>query len=434
MSGSLEEESKMVDKNLVKKKKFDLKNTLITNVIPILFGIFLVLGFFMTDKSLVKILDEIIQLSLRNALLVLSLILPILAGLGFNFGIVIGAIAGQIGIILALNWGVVGFKGFLVAIAFATPIAIVLGLLLGLLLHKTQGREMITSLFIGYVSNTIYQGFFIFLLGGLIPFGASKLLLDDGVGLKNSIDLTETLGSSVDGLLQASIVNVIFIAALIFLAYNIYQLRKEEAKAQISEFIYKIIIPSVMIIFSIFIMYTSLFSTNGNIIRRIEFPVVTGLLIGGVAFFIYQISESKIGDVLKTIAHKPKEAKTSDLPVKKYKVIAVMLSIVFAAWGQIIFLQNTGMMSTYGSHTGVGVMSVLTLIFGGASIDKATVGQALLGIFLFQGFTILGPEIFASFDNRNIYQIFRLLIINSVIVYAFIQTRSNRIGLESKND
>jgi len=424
----------MADKILVKKKKFNLKNILLNNVLPILFGIFIIYGLFMTDKALYMVLDQIVQLSLSNAFLVLSLIIPILAGVGFNFGIVIGAMAGQIGIILALNWGVAGFKGFLVAVAFATPIAIVLGLLLGLLLYKTQGREMIASLFAGYVINGVYQGFFLFLLGGLIPFGASKLLLNEGVGIKNTIDLTGTLGSSVDGLLQVSIVNVIFVFALIFLAYNTYQLRKTEAKVKISKFIYKIIIPSVIIIFSIFIMYTNIFSTNGNIIRRIEFPVVTGLLISGLAFFIYQMSESKIGDVLKTIAHKPKEAKASGLPVKKYKVIAVMLSIVFAAWGQIIFLQNTGMMQTYGSHTGVGVMSILTLVIGGASIDKATVGQALLGIFLFQGFVFLGPEIFKSFDNRNIYQFFRGFIINCVIVYAFIQTRRNKIGLESKND
>lgn len=424
----------MIDKNLVKKKKFNFKNILLSNVLPIVFGLFIIYGLFTTDRALVMILDEIVQLLLSKAFLVLSLIIPILAGVGFNFGIVIGAMAGQIGIILALNWGLAGFKGFLVAIAYATPIAIVLGLLLGLLLYKTQGQEMIASLFIGYVANTIYQGFIMFLLGGLIPFATSELLLNKGVGLKNSIDLTGTLGSSVDGLLQVPIINIIFVFALIFLAYNIYQLRKTEAKVEISKFIYKIIIPSFIVIFSICIIYTNIFSTNGNIIRRIEFPVVTGLLIGGLSFFIYQISESKIGDVLKIIAHKPKEAKTSGLPVKKYKVIAIMLSIVFAAWGQIIFLQNTGMMHTYGSHTGVGVMSILTLVIGGASIDKATVSQALFGIFLFQGFAILGPEIFTSFDSRNIYQVFRLLIINSVIVYAFIQTRRNKIGLDSKND
>jgi len=424
----------MADKNLVKKTTYDFMNILLSNVLSILFGVFIIFGLFTTDRALFTVLDEIVQLSLSNAFLVLALIIPILAGVGFNFGIVIGAMAGQIGIILALNWGIVGFKGFLVAIAFATPVAIILGLLLGLLLHKTNGEEMIASLFTSYALNGVYQGFFLFLLGGVIPFGASKLLLNDGVGLKNTIDLTGTLSTSVNGIWQVSIVTVIFFFALVFLAYNTYQLRKEEARVEIPQFVFKIIIPSLIIILSIFIMYTNIFSTNGNIIRSIEFPVVTGLLIGGLAFFIHQIPNSKIGDVLKTIAHKPKEAKASGLPVKKYKVIAVMLSIVFAAWGQIILLQNTGMMLTYGSHTGVGVISIIALIIGGASIDKATVGQALLGVLLLQGFVVLAPEILLSIFSRNIYSVLRMVMMNSVLVYGFLKTRKNRKSIINEHE
>jgi simple sugar transport system permease protein len=39
----------------------------------------------------------------RNAVLVLSLLIPILAGLGLNFGIVLGAMAGQIAAILVTS-------------------------------------------------------------------------------------------------------------------------------------------------------------------------------------------------------------------------------------------------------------------------------------------------------------------------------------------
>ena len=40
--------------------------------------------------------DEMLVRVGRNSVLVLSLLIPILAGLGLNFGIVIGAMAGQI--------------------------------------------------------------------------------------------------------------------------------------------------------------------------------------------------------------------------------------------------------------------------------------------------------------------------------------------------
>lgn len=58
----------------------------------------------------------------------------------------------------------------------------------------------------------------------------------------------------------------------------------------------------------------------------------------------------------------------------------------------------------------------------------------LFGVILLQGFVVLAPEIFISIDKRNMYQIVRMLILNSILVYAFIQTRSNKNGLESRND
>ena len=48
----------------------------------------------------------------RNTVLVLALLIPILAGLGLNFGIVIGAMAGQLAAILVVHWGGQGIGGF----------------------------------------------------------------------------------------------------------------------------------------------------------------------------------------------------------------------------------------------------------------------------------------------------------------------------------
>lgn len=40
----------------------------------------------------------------RNAFIVLALIIPIVAGMGINFAITIGAMAAQIGLLLVINW------------------------------------------------------------------------------------------------------------------------------------------------------------------------------------------------------------------------------------------------------------------------------------------------------------------------------------------
>ena len=57
----------------------------------------------------------------RNAFIVLALIIPIVAGMGINFAITIGAMAAQIGLLLTINWGVTGLPGILLAAASSIP-------------------------------------------------------------------------------------------------------------------------------------------------------------------------------------------------------------------------------------------------------------------------------------------------------------------------
>ena len=79
----------------------------------------------------------------RNAFIVLALIIPIIAGMGINFAITIGAMAAQIGLLLTINWKITGFAGILVAAAITLPLALFFGFLIGKLLNKMKGQETI---------------------------------------------------------------------------------------------------------------------------------------------------------------------------------------------------------------------------------------------------------------------------------------------------
>ena len=87
----------------------------------------------------------------RNAFIVLALIIPIVAGMGINFAITIGAMAAQIAALWVIEWGVGGFGGFLLAMLMTMPIAGLFGFLIGKLLNKMKGQEMIGGLILGYL-------------------------------------------------------------------------------------------------------------------------------------------------------------------------------------------------------------------------------------------------------------------------------------------
>ena len=79
----------------------------------------------------------------RNAFIVLALIIPIIAGMGINFAITIGAMAAQIGLLLTINWEITGFAGIMVAALVTLPLALFFGFLIGKLLNKMKGQETI---------------------------------------------------------------------------------------------------------------------------------------------------------------------------------------------------------------------------------------------------------------------------------------------------
>jgi len=97
-----------------------------------------------------SIIQEIVTRMGRNAFLVFSLILPIMAGMGINFGMVLGAMAGQIGLIFAVDWNIVGVPGLIFASLIGVPLAAILGALAGAVLNRARGREMVTGYILGF--------------------------------------------------------------------------------------------------------------------------------------------------------------------------------------------------------------------------------------------------------------------------------------------
>jgi simple sugar transport system permease protein len=387
------------------------------------------MGIFLTKQAPLSIMNELMQAFIRNTFLVLALLIPVIAGMGFNFSIGIGAIAGQIGIIMVVNWGLSGIVGLLAAVAFATPFAMLFGILAGVMLNKAHGYEMIASLFVGYVGNGIYQFVLLYLVGTVIPITASELLLTKGSGLKNGIDLNHTLGHSIDGLLQAPFFFLLLVAGLILLALSIYRIKKDTNNYNKTRVRSSIILSLAVIIISAMIMYIDVLPKEISALKDVKFPLITGMLIGVLVAFNLLITRTKMGKAFLEVSLNQKNSNGSDYHISKVRITAIVISTVLASWGQIILLQNTGFLNSYGSQANTGILAVLALIVGGASINKATVKHALLGIILVQGFLIITPLWLEEITPIS-FATFQTIIFNSVFLYAFAMSRSKKYNSE----
>ena len=81
-----------------------LKRAIVENKVIALFVVLCLGCMLVADTSVSYIAAEVFARFSRNACLVLALIIPCLAGLGMNFGIVVGAIAAQISIFFVVHF------------------------------------------------------------------------------------------------------------------------------------------------------------------------------------------------------------------------------------------------------------------------------------------------------------------------------------------
>ena len=71
-----------------------IKMFLIRNAVPIVFLVVSAIAIPISRFSLDYLVQEMLIRLSRNSFLVLSLLVPIMAGMGLNFGMVLGAMAG----------------------------------------------------------------------------------------------------------------------------------------------------------------------------------------------------------------------------------------------------------------------------------------------------------------------------------------------------
>ena len=393
------------------------------NLVVLIFLAFTIIGLAFSEVSFSWFLSELTGRLYRNGLLVISLIIPVVAGLGLNFGIVIGAMAGQIGVIFVRFFGLGGISGLLLAMLVAVPLSILFGWMTGILYNKTRGQETIAGLIVGYFANGLYYFLFLFVMGVVIKMPAGHPMIGQtGIGVRNTVDL----GMADQGGLKYALDNIIkipFCQALILIAAIILVLqilrfvrKKQEMKVKknrILTFVNMALCVAVIAVGAVSI------ATKNSLTTVVKVPVVTVLLIVAACVFTELILKTKLGQDFKSVGQSQSISEVSGINVDRTRIIAVIISTVLASWGQIIFLQNVGTLNVYNAHTQVGMFAVASILVGGASTAKATVKQAFVGTILFNAMFIMSPEIGqAVFGQALLGEYFRTFMVYGVIGFA----------------
>lgn len=479
-----------------------ISDFLFKNKVVILFLLLCVGATAASKQPLTFVIPELFTRIARNAFIVLALIIPVITGLGLNFGIVVGAMAAQIALFLTTYWGFTGVGGFFITVALATPIVLVFGFLVGKLFNLVKGNEMIAGLILGYFADGIYQLIFLFVFGGVIAMNNPTLMIATGVGVKNTIDLKDTVKYALDTIPMLTVLEIGFylvIAGLLFT--TIHKRIKKQAvnwkdtalKAAAAVFVYaltfigpveqflssdRLLLLSAVELGCLSVVLWQLFqivrhkmtkhtgagsfgkrdtfdirralvfivlagAVYGltyipalfNVLIAVQLPVMTYICIGALCVFNNLLMRTRLGQNMRAVGQNRAVANSAGIDVDKTRIIAMLFSTVLASWGQLIYLQNIGTMSTYGAHTQVGQFAIAALLVGGASVQKATNKNALLGIVLFHTLFIVSPLAGKElFGDPVIGEYFRVFVSYGVIAMALAMHAWKKPGTDKSKD
>ena len=342
-----------------------VKDFIGNNSVPIMFILICLYCIPMSGFSASYLLNEVMTRLGRNAFLILSLLIPIMAGMGLNFGMTLGAMAGEIGLIFVADWQIWGIPGLVLAAIISIPISIGLGVFIGKILNKAKGREMITSYMIAFFMTGIYQLVVLYMMGPIIPIKHASIKLPRGYGIRNTVSLLN-MRQSLDNLIPLKIGGV-------------------------------------------------------------KIPVLTLILIVLDCLFIVWFRRTKLGQDMRAVGQDMEVARDAGINVERTRVIAMVMSTVFAGFGMIIYLQNVGNFPTYTAHSQIGMFAIAALLVGGASVDKAGIGNVFLGVILFHTMFIVAPKTGAAITGDSmIGEYFRVFVSYAVITVALVMYEAKK--------
>ena len=334
-------------------------NFLRNNTVPLMFIIICAVCIPISGFSPSYLLNEIITRLGRNAFLILSLLIPIMAGMGLNFGMTLGAMAGEMALIFVSDWQIWGIPGVVLAMIVSIPLSIILGLICGKILNMAKGREMITSYIISFFINGIYQLIVLYLMGSVIPIAHGSIKLPRGYGIRNTVSLLN-MRQCIDNLLAIRIGGV-------------------------------------------------------------KIPALTLLIIALMCLLIVWFRRTKLGQDMRAVGQDMQVARDAGINVERTRIISIVISTVLAGFGMILYLQNIGNLSTYSAHSQVGMFCIAALLVGGASVDRASIGNVFLGVTLFHLMFIVAPQAGAKITGDSmIGEYFRVFVSYGVITLALI--------------
>lgn len=155
------------------------------------------------------------------------------------------------------------------------------------------------------------------------------------------------------------------------------------------------------------------FGTLGNI-----FPFGEIILFLILVFFVFIFFRSKTGVSISVVGQNEKFANSIGINSDRARTKSVILSTMLAAIGIILYQQSFGFVQLYLAPFNMAFPAIAAILIGGASVNKVTVWNVIIGTFLFQGILTMTPTVVNAIIKTDMSETIRIIVSNGMILYA----------------
>ena len=153
-------------------------------------------------------------------------------------------------------------------------------------------------------------------------------------------------------------------------------------------------------------------------IGKLVIPTGALLVFALLAFLMWAFLHTKTGTAMTAVGSNPTFARAAGVDIDKTRMLSVVMSTWLAAVGILMYEQGFGFIQLYMAPFNMALPAVSAILIGGASVNKASIANVIIGTILFQGIVTMTPTVMNSMIHMDISEVIRIIVSNGMILYA----------------
>ena len=153
-------------------------------------------------------------------------------------------------------------------------------------------------------------------------------------------------------------------------------------------------------------------------IGNLSIPTGTLLFFALLAWLMWAFLHTKTGTAMTAVGSNPTFARAAGVNVDRMRLLSVVMSTWLAAIGILVYEQGFGFIQLYMAPFYMALPAVSAILIGGASVNKASIANVIIGTFLFQGIVTMTPTVMNSAIHMDMSEVIRVVASQGMILYA----------------